>query len=379
MSLNPSFPQKRESFLPFQYSVAGDEAVEGLDESALEGGTSGDYPLNTVLIRTNNRTIHDILRRIKSRSFIMNPEFQRDFVWSVKKQSKLIESVIMRIPLPVFYFAEDRKGRMIIVDGRQRLHTFQRFVKNEFALRLKGHRELDGKRFKDLSVQLQNRIEDCNLILYIIDEQVPERARLDIFERVNSGEPLSRQQMRNSLYTGKATRFLETESNSKIFIKATGGGLQHKTMRNREFVNRFCAFQLLNISDYRDMDDFLAKALITMNDDPNILPSLSKQFRRGLKNNHSLFGPHAFRKLQSKSSRRSVINAALWDVMSTGLSRYPKHTVQAYSTRLKREYRKLLCLDKKFVRSISLSTSGVRQVRYRFNAARKMLSEVFGD
>ena len=118
----------------------------------------------------------------------MDPDFQRDFIWPAVKQSRLIESVIMRIPLPVFYMAEDDEGRMVVVDGLQRLSTFSRFVRGELKLNLPDRPELDRKTFSDLPSKLQNRVEDCNLIFYIIDAKVPERARLDIFDRVNSGE-----------------------------------------------------------------------------------------------------------------------------------------------------------------------------------------------
>ena len=149
----------------------------------------------------------------------MDPDFQRDFIWPEDKQSKLIESVTMRIPLPVFYLAENEEGRMIVVDGLQRLSTFHRFVHDQLQLRLPERSELDRQRFSDLPPKLKNRIEDCNLIFYIIDSKAPDRARLDIFERVNSGEPLTRQQMRNSLFMGPATRLLKeasgTESSSR--------------------------------------------------------------------------------------------------------------------------------------------------------------------
>ena len=143
-----------------------EEEIEGLET---EGGSWGDYPLDEPLIRHENRTVHDVNRRIKQQNYIMDPDFQRDFIWPEDKQSKLIESVIMRIPLPVFYLAEDKEGRMIVVDGLQRLSTFRRFLNDELRLRLSDREALDGKRFSDLPPKLQNRIEDCNLIFYIID------------------------------------------------------------------------------------------------------------------------------------------------------------------------------------------------------------------
>ena len=87
----------------------------------------------------------------------MNPDFQRDFVWDTGQQSKLIESIIMRIPLPVLYLAEDDEGRMIVVDGLQRLSTFKRFVENEFELKLPDRPRLNGKQFDDLSPKLRSR------------------------------------------------------------------------------------------------------------------------------------------------------------------------------------------------------------------------------
>ena len=305
----------------------GYEEPEGLDD---KGESFGDYPIDDLLIRHENRTIHDVIRRVDQEYYVMNPDFQRDFIWPDDKQSKLIESVIMRIPLPVFYMAEDDEGRMVVVDGLQRLCTFQRFVKGELKLRLPDRGELDGKKFSDLSSKLQNRVEDCNLIFYIIDSKVPERARLDIFERVNGGVPLTRQQMRNCLFMGRATRFMKEEAQTDVFLEATGGSLNKTTMRDREFVNRFCAFQLLDIDEYRgDMDDFLAKCLRQMNEmEDSDLSRLSDEFHRGLANNFMLFDQHAFRKHKPEQERRSVLNASLWDVMSTGLSHYAEDRVE---------------------------------------------------
>ena len=106
-----------------------------------EATSWGDYPLDDLLIRHENRTIHDVIRRIDQSNYVMDPDFQRDFIWPEDKQSKLIESVIMRIPLPVFYMAEDDQGRMVVVDGLQRLSTFRRFIKDELRLKLLDRQE----------------------------------------------------------------------------------------------------------------------------------------------------------------------------------------------------------------------------------------------
>ena len=350
---------------------------EGLDEDR----ELGDFPIDTLLIRNETRSVFEIVRRIEAGGYIMNPEFQRDFVWDRDRQSKLIESVVMRIPLPVFYLAEDPEGRIIVVDGLQRLTTFQDFLANKFRLKLPDQQLLNGKRFRDLSPKLQNRIEDCNLILYILDADVPDHAKFQIFERVNGGVPLTRQQMRNCIYNGPATKWLKGESETDLFLEATGRSLDAKKMRDRELINRFCAFHLLGYESYTkgDMDGYLAEALKKMNKmSDSELSELSAAFRRGLKNNYELFGRHAFRKHTPDQDSRNIFNASLWDVMTTGLARYSEDAVPGSSNELQAAFYKLLD-DAEFNAAITYSPNSVKKVAKRFELANEMLEEVLND
>ncbi len=349
-----------------------DEEVEGLGED--DAPAWGDYPLDDILVKPAPCTIRDALYKIGRGSYVMDPDFQRDFIWPVDKQSKLIESVLMRIPLPVFYLAEDHEGRMVVVDGLQRLSTFQRFADNELALQLRDRPDLDRRKLSDLPPKLQNRFEDCGLILYVLDEKAPDRARLDIFERVNGGVALTHQQMRNCMYMGAATRFLKEEANTDLFRKATGRSLNTRTMRDREFVNRFCAFEVVGIEGYGDMDDFLAESLRRMNANPTILPGLSEKFRVSMENNISVFGRHAFRKHAPNQEYRNMINAALWDVMSTGLARYSPDAVEERKEALQSAFYRLMN-DEEFLHAITYSTNAVKQMKSRFAATREMFAE----
>ena len=231
-----------------QPESAGGEP-EGIDEGK-SAGWGGEYPLDAVFVRTDQRTVGEVVRRIRNDRYDLNPEFQRDFIWRIEKQSRLIESCLMRIPLPVLYVAEAHDGRIIVVDGLQRLTTFRRYLDNQFKLTFPRSEDdephpLEGKKFDDLDLKLQERVEDTQLTLYILDPKAPERAKLDIFERVNGGEVLTRQQMRNCLFSGDATRWLKDASKSADFLRATGGSLDSRTMRDREAINRFCAFSIL--------------------------------------------------------------------------------------------------------------------------------------
>lgn len=352
------------------------EIPEGY-EPATTGGWE-DYPLDELAIRDERRTTSDVIRRIKKGRFILDPDFQRDFVWDEDKQSRLIESILLRIPLPVFYVAEDEQGRLIVVDGRQRLSTLLHFLDNRLSLKLKDRSELDGKRFDDLDVRLQNRVEDCQLLFYIIDRSVPERARLDIFERVNGGEVLTRQQMRNAIYNGPATAFLRDEAETALFREATGGSLDVGKMQDREMINRFCSFRLLDLDSYRgDMDEWLANGLRVINAmSTEERQTLSRRFRRSMRNNLLVFGRQAFRKHSSQDQRRSVINASLFDVMSTSLARYPEARVEEKAELLRQRFYALMD-DQEFIRAITYSTNSSAQVRARFQITKTMFDEVF--
>ena len=125
------------------------------------------HDLDRIPIRTESRTVFDVIRRIKNNTYILDPDFQRDFVWNEVQQSKLIESILMGIPLPVFYLLERPDGRIVIVDGLQRLHTFRSFEANQLKLNLKENSDLDGHMFETLGMKLQDRFLDCNLTVYL--------------------------------------------------------------------------------------------------------------------------------------------------------------------------------------------------------------------
>jgi len=361
-----------------------DEEIEGLDINPSEGWE--DYPLDAVFVRNETRTVAEVVKRIRADRYQLDPDFQRDFVWDSSKQSRLIESCLMRIPLPVFYVAETKNGSIAVVDGLQRLTTFHHFLDDKFALQLDAPDEshphsLNKKKFSELPLNLQERIEDTQLTLYILDSAAPERAKLDIFERVNNGVPLTRQQMRNCLYNGRATQWLKTGATSELFRAATGGSLNAKSMRDREAINRFCAFYLLDENTYRgDIDKFLALSLEEMQKESTDLTLLQERFANAMQVNIDLFDGHAFRKslvahLEGKTPSRSVLNIALFDVCSVLFADISAEVVRAKGVEM-RELVVRLLNNTDFIHAITYSTNSTRQVLTRFHMARQALSRI---
>lgn len=369
--------------------MATDPEWEGLDVST--SGGWGDYPLDAVFVRTETRSVSEVVRRIQAGRYVLDPDFQRDFVWSVPKQSKLIESCVMRIPLPVFYVAEAKDGRIIVVDGLQRLTTFARFLGNDLRLMglatgegLDGAHLIERKQFKDLPLNLQERIQDTQLTMYILDAKAPERARLDIFERVNSGEPLTRQQMRNALYSGPATLWLKQAATSDEFRSATGQSLNDKTMRDREAINRFCAFKLLGHRSYTsgDMDDFLGQGLTKLATlEEADRQKLLQAFVDSMQLNRKLFDAHAFRKSLASAtpgSSRSVINISLFEVCSVLLSDDAALHAESSHDAVKAAIVELL-QDESFAKAITYSTNSTAAVRTRFEGLQKAMAQALSE
>lgn len=357
-----------------------EEKIEGLGDPAADVDGAA-YPLDDIMVRSETRTVADVVARINRNRYVMDPDFQRDFVWDSKKQSKLIESCIMRIPLPVLYVAEGPDGRIVVVDGLQRLTTFVRFLNDKLTLTdLGDDHPLNGKRFSQLTVSLRERVEDTQLTLYILDKSAPQRAQLDIFERVNGGATLSRQQMRNAIFNGPGTRWLRKMSKSKAFLDATGRSLNTKIMRDREAINRFAGFHVLGWESYEkgDIDEFLARTLEKLNMlDAQQLASLEDAFLESMQNNHKFFFFHSFRKsLKEKqmSARRSVINIALFDVLSWAFSRMQCVAVENDRNEIIRRVVNLL-FNSEFEHAITYSTNSTAQVRTRFRMVEEELSE----
>jgi hypothetical protein len=292
----------------------------------------------------------------------------------------------MRLPLPVLYVAEAPDGRIIVVDGLQRLSTFHRYLNGDFKLQFQKEEDgnkhpLHGKRFTDLELRLRERIEDTQLTLYILDPKAPERAKLDIFERVNGGMPLTRQQMRNCLYNGPATNWLRAAAGSDSFKAATGESLDPRPMRDREAINRFCAFRLLGWQNYRasgDLDNFLAEALNRMNQmSPVELSEMRTAFEQSMNINFDLFKQHAFRKsiLGDINGNRSVLNIALFDVCSVLFSQCASDRVRSKAHHVVYGVQQLL-KDQNFVFAITYSTNSRKQVLARFEMMAGQLESI---
>ncbi|GAA0132967.1 DUF262 domain-containing protein [Bacillus velezensis] len=306
-----------------------EQKEEELINASREEDLQAVYPNADIKVERDQYPIFQLYRKYDKQQIILDPDFQREDVWGQKQKSELIETVLMGIPLPVFYLNERKDGKLVVVDGRQRLTTFFGYLNDEFKLsNLRILSKLNDKKFSDLEPILQANLEDFQIIAQVIKPPTPDRIKFDIFDRVNrGGTPLNNQEMRNALYQGKATKLLKLIAASEEFKLATVKSIKPSRMKDRYLILRTVAFYLWNndllkdangkvILYKNDIDEFLGKTMEFLNrcSDKEI-EDIKNSFLTSLRNNYVVMKENAFRRLQI-NGRRQPINMILFEALT---------------------------------------------------------------
>ena len=339
-----------------------------------------------IRIHTKHYSLRQLVAMIADGDIDLAPDFQRHYVWKSRQRWSLIESLLLGIPLPSFYFNENTSGLLQVVDGVQRLTTiFQYVTKKSFALGPVTYlHDLEGQGFDDLAAMFRRRLNNAQFVAHVIDPQTPYRVKFEIFRRINTGgSPLSAQEIRHCMSAARSRRFLKKLTADKSFLTATGGAVAgHPRMADLEMALRFLAFRLFTPDEYAkhaSFDEFLGFVTQRLDDPagPN-LDDLHADFVRGMTNCHAVFGEYAFRKWPRRTDRRNPINRALFESWGTVLADYDTVTVRAGVVLLARLARHMMTLDHEFIDSISGSTGDVRNVRTRLQKVHAVAKEVLG-
>ncbi|RSM64878.1 DUF262 domain-containing protein [Kibdelosporangium aridum] len=332
-------------------------------------------------VLTRTPTVSLVLARIRRRTIDLSPDFQRRAgIWDKKNQSRLIESLLLRIPLPTFYAAENEDEKWSIVDGIQRLTTIARFIQPEsihaqplVLSDLEYLKEYNGKTFDDLPGRLKTRLEETEIVLHLIRQGTPEEVKFNIFARINTGGlPLSTQELRHALIPGPARELLGKLATSKEFLAATMGSVSSERMADREMALRFLAFRLNPPEKYgsRDFDEFLRRSMRIVNRlSKSDVARLSREYSTAMSTAKTLFGKHAFRKQYENQNGRYPINKALFETIAVNLATRSHLELNNLIENKGALINDLLGLftDPDFDRSISVGTGDIAKVRGRFS------------
>lgn len=332
--------------------------------------------------------ISNIVEQLKYEDILLEPDFQRHpDLWSPKQQSRLIESLIIKIPLPTFYFDSTKDDKLIVVDGLQRLYAIKRFMVLEkedpdrlVLTDLEYLQEYEGKIFEELPPGIQRRIKSQTLTAYIIRPGTPDKVRTSIFTRINTGGlTLEPAEIKNSVYRGQAANLLKELAHSDEFVTATRNKIDSSRMLDCEFVNRFLAFYLLGIKGYSgNLEDYLNNVMSRLqSESKSTIEKCRIDFLKAMKYSSDIFGDIAFRKI-NKDERYGRINKPLYDSITVNLAKLSindcEKLLRKKNTLL--EKYNILLKDQKFVDIITSGTAAIINVKGRYKAIHKLFQEV---
>ncbi|MEN5432829.1 DUF262 domain-containing protein [Sphingobacterium faecium] len=379
------------------------EIIE-VEKSGTDGFTeNSDVELNPydpdkIKVRSDKMPITLLSTMIDSSDIDMNPDFQRNLVWNNFQKSRLIESILLRIPLPMFYFAEDFEGKLSVVDGLQRISTIKEFMDNKFPLKDLQYlnESCNGRYFKDegkkvgLDTKYSRWFNLTTISANIIDPTSPYKVKYDIFRRINTGgRPLNNQEIRNCL-TGQGLRdTLKEMIGSLEFKSATDNSIKSTRMDDQEIALRFLVFYKMfestgNIDSYNGymdaiLDEFTENNIKTTKLE---LYKYAKYFSNSMQNAEYLIGRrYAFRKIMLKDiqpdSYKQLINKALFVCTSVLLAKYDTERVKELNEEqsLRNHIAEKINSDVELLYYLSYGTNGKANLIYTFNALKKLFKE----
>jgi hypothetical protein len=231
-----------------------DEIVEADLDKEDSPDPDAQAPVNRdVVTQHYDLVVSSLLDQIKTEDIILRPSFQRGYVWPNRMASKLIESIVLNVPIPPCFLAQNDEFELDVVDGQQRLETIRRYVANEFPLSgLTMLPELNGKRFHHLPTKTQRQIKTHTVRCIMITNKSHPDVKFDIFERLNSNtSSLNAQELRNCIYRGSFNNLLRDLAGEKAWLSILGRKSADKRMRGEEVILRFFAYELNGLESYR--------------------------------------------------------------------------------------------------------------------------------
>ncbi|WP_296124518.1 DUF262 domain-containing protein [uncultured Bacteroides sp.] len=381
-----------------------EERMVGLSENWIEAQSQGleaeneetqqsrkpGYGPKDIIVNPDNYSISDLIRMVENGDIEIAPRFQRNFVWDKTRQSRLIESIFLGLPLPAIYLSEYDDGRMTIVDGLQRISTIRDFMNDKLRLcNMEYFDYCNGRTFSELklpNLQLR-RFYRTQITCFKIDYRSPNQLKYDLFRRLNTGgKALNDQEIRNCLSRSHVQDALYNMISSEEFKSATCGSIKDTRMAAQESALRFICFYNLYTSgaDLSGYDGNMSCILDSCVEELNefSIQKLGKYvtlFKNSMSQAYSLFGEYAFRKVGSnyRNTRKSSINKSLMVAVSVLLAAHKEYGRLTTSRELTGKLAILLKKDRQLSDAISWSTSSRKSILYVFKCLKENLFDKF--
>lgn len=371
------------------FAISGDESdveKEDLIGNVDENAITKPFNPNDIDVDIATVNLGSLIEQLENDEIELQPDFQRaSDVWDDIKKSRLIESILLGLPLPSFYFSEDSVTKKLsIIDGLQRICAIRDFVlrkDNPLVLRkMQFLKSFEGAIYSDLGRPEVKRIKSLKITTNTLRKSTPNDVKYIIFQRVNTaGVPLEPQEMRHALNQGEAAVFIKQLAEMESFKQATRHSVKTKRMQDRDFANRFVAFYLGYIEYNGELDVFL-------NDKMGELNKMSQDergkivvaFDKSMRCCFEIFGDDTFRKRNDPDHRRKPISKSVYDTLSVNiawLADFERDKLVQYAD-VFRDKMMSLFNDRKFNFAISTGTGQKYNVERRFDKVLQIIKEV---
>lgn len=348
-----------------------------------------------VVSHPNDWTISTLRDKHERGQINLQPHYQREYVWEQKPElpSRLIESLLLQIPIPPLYFVRLETGKIEVVDGQQRLTTLIRFVTNKFTLqKLQKLSSLNGKLFQELSEQDQEKIMDASIRSIVIDAGTNQDLRYEIFERLNRGAmALNEQEIRNCVYRGLFCDLLTELEQDTNWRKIKGDNSPESRFIEREMILRF--FSFTNRIDHyagnlkRFLNDYMGKYAPN---EKSQVAELGAMFRQTMQNVYTVFGENAGRLYsvdegasQNEGRWEKKFSISALDIQASALIGHPPSKVHPVAQSIFEAYKFYIVTNPQVRIAISRRPAGTEATKTRWfgfkTIVQEILSNPYGD
>ncbi len=370
---------------------AGEDDLEP-EDTGDDAGPNKPWDPSQIRVNTKTFSLRQIVDEIGDETVDLAPDFQRGYVWKELQKTRLIESILLGIPLPAFYFNASRDNTYQVIDGVQRLSTVRDYATGRFALSehleyLK--QELEGKAFGQLDAPLKRRFHQTQLVVHVIEATSPSRLKFDIFKRINTGgSPLTSQEIRHCMGRKRSRDALERLAALPSFRQATRlTPASTRRMADRELALRFVAFRRLaaagpaglsRYAEFDTLDGFLLETTEALDDAAKTpdaeLAAIEAAFDRAMKNALAVFGKHAFRKWPLHSTAIGHFNRPLFESWAVALAALPEEKAARHREKIRSLARKEMTVNQPYLDALTSGTGKLEQVRRRFDTAANVIT-----
>ena len=363
--------QSEEEYLGTEFEEEDDDIIED------------EIPYNVQDIRVEQKmiTVYQIEHWIESDMLNLKPEYQRNLVWNDSRKSALIESLMLKIPIPAFYLDEDTDGVKNVIDGMQRLSTIHDFLNDEFVLKKMQYlTKCEKKKFSELDIKFRSRIEETMLAVNILDERCPQMVKFDVFRRVNTGGvPLNPQEIRNIIAKSEVRILLKEMANSNEFAEATNLKVKDTRMGAQELCLRYLSILLNYDWENKELKNYFG-LLKTM--DSTILElnrmtdeqrdKILQDFKLVLNQCKVILKELSFCKLDNNKINKSLFTS--W-VVALNILKIDNGSIEEKAELIRNRYVEVLRNGSEFYDAITSSTGTKKHVCIALETIRNILEE----